>query len=331
METLLYLAKLALALVLGMGSAHLLGKERFTHVSAYAQMLLVWLLLFFMGVNTGGIDGITSQFGTIGITALLITLFGVAGTILVALFFSFILTPSLRSEHIAIAKRKEQSFIRRLYDIIKEPLLLVSIVILGLVLRLGTNAFSWFDSSLVTYLLYVLLFSVGMGMVHRKISFKGVFADRSLFFLPLYTILGTYVGAFGVFLWVVLSLRYPDHRSGVSGSWFHLIPVQSAERELLIFPYSSVWKVGKEVLLSCSLHCRCDQYGCDLGLAFLSLWNAYHGRFDLPWCDHELGCSASHSSLFLTLCPELGNDGKRVLFQKSKVDDWWTIEEVFDC
>ncbi|MCK9348010.1 MAG: lysine exporter LysO family protein, partial [Sphaerochaeta sp.] len=91
METLLYLAKLALALVLGMGSAHLLGKERFTHVSAYAQMFLVWLLLFFMGVNTGGIDGITSQFGTIGITALLITLFGVAGTILVALFFSFIL------------------------------------------------------------------------------------------------------------------------------------------------------------------------------------------------------------------------------------------------
>lgn len=206
METLLYLAKLALALVLGMGSAHLLGKERFTHVSAYAQMLLVWLLLFFMGVNTGGIDGITSQFGTIGITALLITLFGVAGTILVALLFSFILTPSLRSEHIAIAKRKEQSFIRRLYDIIKEPLLLVSIVILGLVLRLGTNAFSWFDSSLVTYLLYVLLFSVGMGMVHRKISFKGVFADRSLFFLPLYTILGTYVGSLGVFVFTPYTL-----------------------------------------------------------------------------------------------------------------------------
>ncbi|MFA6696534.1 MAG: lysine exporter LysO family protein, partial [Sphaerochaeta sp.] len=108
--------------------------------------------------------------------------------------------------HIAIAKRKEQSFIRRLYDIIKEPLLLVSIVILGLVLRLGTNAFSWFDSSLVTYLLYVLLFFVGMGMVHRKISFKGVFADRSLFFLPLYTILGTYVGALGVFVFTPYTL-----------------------------------------------------------------------------------------------------------------------------
>ncbi len=164
-----------------------------------------------MGVNTGGgIDGITSQFGTIGITALLITLFGgVAGTILVSLLFSFMLTPSLRSEHIAIAKRKEQSFIRRLYDIIKEPpLILVSIVILGLVLRLGTNAFSWFDSSLVTYLLYVLLFFVGMGMVHRKISFKGgVFADRSLFFLPLYTILGTYVGgALGVFVFTPYTL-----------------------------------------------------------------------------------------------------------------------------
>jgi uncharacterized membrane protein YbjE (DUF340 family) len=43
-------------------------------------------------------------------------------------------------------------------------------------------------------------------MVHRKISFKGVFADRSLFFLPLYTILGTYVGALGVFLFTPYTL-----------------------------------------------------------------------------------------------------------------------------
>lgn len=302
METLWYLAKLALALVLGMGSAHLLGKDRFTHVSAYAQMFLVWLLLFFfMGVNTGGIDGITSQFGTIGITALLITLFfGVAGTILVSLLFSFMLTPSLRSEHIAIAKRKEQSFIRRLYDIIKEPLILVSIVILGLVLRLGTNAFSWFDSSLVTYLLYVLLFFVGMGMVHRKISFKGVFfADRSLFFLPLYTILGTYVGALGVFVftpytlaevvgmlsgfgWYSLSgILITDLGYPVLGSIF--VFVQSSEGEFLILSHSSVWKTWKAILLPSSLYCRCYQHGCHLGIALFSLWDAdmvgsiYHG------------------------------------------------------
>ncbi len=195
MDTLWYLAKLALALLLGVAAAHTLGIHRFTRVSAYAQTVLVWLLLFFMGVNTGGIEGISSQFGTIGLSALVLTLLAVAGTILVSLIFSFLLSPSSKEEGIAIAKRKEQSLLRRFYDIIKEPMLLVGIVLVGLALRLGTNLFSWFDSSLVTYLLYTLLFFVGMGMVHKKISFKGVFADRSLFLLPLYTIAGTYLGA----------------------------------------------------------------------------------------------------------------------------------------
>lgn len=195
METIWYLARLALALVLGMGAARVFGITRLRRLSAYAQTLLVWLLLFFMGVNTGGIEGITEQFGTIGTTALLITLFALGGTILVAFLLSFVFSPSLRGEQIAIAKRKEQSTIRRVWDIIKEPLLLVSIVLVGLLLRLNTPLFGWFDSSLVTYLLYTLLFFVGMGMVHRQISFKGVFSDHSLLLLPLYTIFGTFFGA----------------------------------------------------------------------------------------------------------------------------------------
>ncbi len=195
MDTLLYLAKLALALVLGMLCARALGFHRFQKSAAWLQTILVWLLLFFMGVNTGGIEGITTQFGTIGLSALVLTLLGVAGTVLFSLVFSSFLGPADADEGIAIAKRKEQSFIRRLYDIVKEPLILVGIVLSGLTLRLATPLFAWFDSSLVTYLLYTLLFFVGMGMVHKQISFKGVFSDRSLFLLPFYTIAGTYLGA----------------------------------------------------------------------------------------------------------------------------------------
>lgn len=148
-----------------------------------------------MGVNTGGIEGITKEFGTIGVSALVLTLLGIGGTVLFSLVVSSIVTPTEQSEGIAIAKRKEQSFIRRLYDIVKEPLILVGIVVLGLTLRLTTPLFDWFQSSLVTYLLYTLLFFVGMGMVHKRISFKGVFGDKSLFLLPFYTIAGTYLGA----------------------------------------------------------------------------------------------------------------------------------------
>ncbi|MGH0054492.1 MAG: lysine exporter LysO family protein [Sphaerochaetaceae bacterium] len=221
MGTLWYLMKLAVALMLGMGIARILGKTRFTRLSAYAQTFLVWLLLFFMGVNTGGIEGITEQFGTIGCTALLITLFSVVGTVVVSLVLSLFVAPPVGGEKIAIAKRKEQHIIRRVYDIVKEPLVLVSIVLLGLTLRLGTNVFFWFDGVLVTYLLYVLLFFVGMGMVHRNISFKGVFSDKGLFLLPLYTILGTYVG--GAAVAMVTPYRLSEVLGMLSGfGWYSL-------------------------------------------------------------------------------------------------------------
>lgn len=195
MDTLWYLAKLALALIMGMLCARAVGLNRFQKSAAVLQTTLVWLLLFFMGVNTGGIEGITTQFGTIGLSALVLTLLGVAGTVVFSLAVSSIVTPPVGDEGIAIAKRKERSLLRRLYDIVKEPLVLVGIVVLGLTLRLSTPLFDWFQSSLVTYLLYTLLFFVGMGMVHKQISFKGVLADKSLFLLPFYTIAGTYLGA----------------------------------------------------------------------------------------------------------------------------------------
>lgn len=180
---------------MGMLCARAVGLNRFQKSAAVLQTTLVWLLLFFMGVNTGGIEGITTQFGTIGLSALVLTLLGVAGTVVFSLAVSSIVTPSVGHEGIAIAKRKERSLLRRLYDIVKEPLVLVGIVVLGLTLRLSTPLFDWFQSSLVTYLLYTLLFFVGMGMVHKQISFKGVLADKSLFLLPFYTIAGTYLGA----------------------------------------------------------------------------------------------------------------------------------------
>ena len=180
---------------MGMLCARAVGLNRFQKSAAVLQTTLVWLLLFFMGVNTGGIEGITTQFGTIGLSALVLTLLGVAGTVVFSLAVSSIVTPPVGDEGIAIAKRKERSLLRRLYDIVKEPLVLVGIVVLGLTLRLSTPLFDWFQSSLVTYLLYTLLFFVGMGMVHKRISFKGVLADKSLFLLPFYTIAGTYLGA----------------------------------------------------------------------------------------------------------------------------------------
>ena len=195
MDTFIYLGKLALALLCGVGASRSLGKKRFVRTASLGQTLLVWLLLFFMGVNTGSIEGITSQFGTIGLSALALTIISVLGTIVFATGVSLFASSEDISLGIDIAPRKEQSILRRIWDIFKEPLFLVGIVLLGLCLRLWTPLFGWYDSFLVSYLLYGMLFFVGMSLVQKNISFKGILSDKAVLLLPLITIVGSYLGA----------------------------------------------------------------------------------------------------------------------------------------
>ncbi|HKL57767.1 MAG TPA: lysine exporter LysO family protein [Sphaerochaeta sp.] len=195
METFIYLGKLALALLCGVATSRLLGKKRFVRTASLGQTSLVWLLLFFMGVNTGSIEGITAQFATIGLSALLLTIVSVLGTIVVAIAASLLFSSEDISLGVDIAARKEQSKLRRIWDVLKEPLFLISIVLLGLFLRLWTPLFGWFDSSLVSYLLYGMLFFVGMALVQKDISFKGILSDKAVLLLPLLTIVGSYLGA----------------------------------------------------------------------------------------------------------------------------------------
>ena len=194
MDTIIYLGKLAVALLCGVGLSRLLGKKRFVRTAALGQTFLVWLLLFFMGVNTASIDGITSQFVTMGLSALALTIISVLGTIIFAIGVSFFVSSEKITLGIDIAPRKEQSMLRRIWDVLKEPLFLVGIVLLGLSLRLWTPLFGWFDSSLVSYLLYGMLFFVGMSLVQKDISFKGILSDKAVLLLPLITIVGSYLG-----------------------------------------------------------------------------------------------------------------------------------------
>ncbi|HZJ88780.1 MAG TPA: lysine exporter LysO family protein [Sphaerochaeta sp.] len=192
MDTLWYLGKLALSLAVGSFFAKAVGKDRFVRTAALAQMLLVWALLFFMGVNTASIEGIGEQLSSIGLGALVLTVCALGGTIVIALLF---LPLYSKERGIAIAKRKEGSTLRQVWDVMKEPAILIGIVILGMIARLGTPFFGWFDSSLVSILLYLLLFFVGMQVVQLQVSFKGIFTNKALILLPAVTIVGTYLGA----------------------------------------------------------------------------------------------------------------------------------------
>jgi uncharacterized membrane protein YbjE (DUF340 family) len=207
MDTLIYLAKLTVALILGSLFSKAIGKERLVRFSAIGQTVLVWVLLFFMGVNTGRIENIAGELGRIGLSALVLTLFGMAGSIIVSLAGSRLFLPKDLDTTIAVARRKEGSLLRYVWDLLKEPLFLISIVILGVIFGMKSTFFDWFKSSYVSYLLYVMLFFVGMNLIQRSVSFKTVLRDPSVFLLPVYTIAGTLLGAFGASLATSFSFR----------------------------------------------------------------------------------------------------------------------------
>jgi uncharacterized membrane protein YbjE (DUF340 family) len=221
METIVYLGKLALALLGGMLLARFVVHEKHARQVSIAQTVLVWALLFFMGVNTGSIDGILSKLGTIGLSALVCTLCGVGGTVLVALLFCRLKGWEGGKPPVAIAYRKEGSGLRRLWDILKDPLFLVSIVLSGMVIRISTPLLSWYDPSLVSYLLSAMLVCVGMGLVYQKVSIKEMASEKWLLALPLVTIVGSYLGALLVPLFTSYTLT--ESLGIISGfGWYSL-------------------------------------------------------------------------------------------------------------
>ncbi len=217
----MYLSKLIFALVFGV----FVGKKLPNKMIKKADILLgitLYVLLFFMGINTGSIENILSQLNSIGLQALLVTIFSLGGTIFVSTIASFLINTKKNklinpdgtinnAKHIVTTKDVNQiyntqlsrestiqlrkhRFIKVLY-VIKEPLILVMTVILGMLSRLFTPFFYWYSPDIITYLLYVLLFFSGLGIINSKIKIKEIFDSPILLLLPVWTIVGTYLGA----------------------------------------------------------------------------------------------------------------------------------------
>lgn len=221
MDTIIYLGKLILALILGV----IIGKKipsKILKISDKFLNITLFVLLFFMGINTGAIDNILSELKTIGYSALLVTLFSIGGTIVVSIIASYIFdfkkkniiqengmikdTINVTSSDInnlynsglkdeaKIQMKKHWLF--RIFYIVKEPLVLVGVVLLGILAKLFTPLFDWYTPSIITILLYFLLFFSGIGIIESKIKIKEIFDSPLLLLLPLWTIIGTYLGAF---------------------------------------------------------------------------------------------------------------------------------------
>ncbi|MBK5201826.1 MAG: lysine exporter LysO family protein [Spirochaetaceae bacterium] len=221
MDTLFYLSKLILSLIVGVIFGKIVSKKICAKV-AKLQNPNLFVLLFFMGVNTGAIEGILTKLNTIGAQAFIVAISNIIGTTVIAFIASLVIerkdklvidsggTLKIKTANITVSdvnkilgseisvegeKLLKRHRLTRIINIIREPLMLVSVILLGLLLKVFTPAFDWFKPSLITYLLYVLLFFSGVGLINSNLKIKEVFDSPWLLLLPLWTIIGTYLGA----------------------------------------------------------------------------------------------------------------------------------------
>jgi uncharacterized membrane protein YbjE (DUF340 family) len=221
MDTLFYLFKLITSLVIGVGFGKIVNKKVST-ILGKIQIINLYFLLFFMGINTGSIEGILTKLDTIGARALLVAVTNVIGAATIGLIASLIINRkkavineegkinpdviNVTSQDInkilgqnEINKEGQRLLKKhrlvRIFTIIREPLLLISIILLGVAGKLFTGVFEWFDQSIITYLLYALLFFTGVSLVNSNLRIKEIFSSPWLLLLPVWTILGTYIGA----------------------------------------------------------------------------------------------------------------------------------------
>lgn len=213
MQTLWYLLKLFLSLGLGALVAHLVGKHRFQKVTGKALDGILYSLLFLMGVNTARIPDIKSQIMQIGLDAIVATALVTIGCIVTASLLGLLV-----NRKVSPSQRVVQ---RITWDRLKTPVVMISIVVAGIAMASVTNWFDWFESSMITIILYLLLFLVGMQMVQHEVDLIPLLKSPMMFLLPLSTVLGTYLGALVFPLVSTYTLR--DSLALVSGfGWYSL-------------------------------------------------------------------------------------------------------------
>lgn len=213
MQNLWYLGKLFASLLAGVCLARTIEKERFHFAIARILDVMLAVLLFFMGVNTALIPDLGSKVSRMGLDAAISVVCCIAGclasSLVTAKFLRGRFSPTLQ-------KHQRISWKNLLFCAC-----MIGFVALGMVLASITSLFLWFEESMISRLLYILLFFVGMQLGQQKIDIAATIRSPLLVVLPLSTIVGTYAGSFAIPLFTQYTLR--ESLTLVSGfGWYSL-------------------------------------------------------------------------------------------------------------
>jgi uncharacterized membrane protein YbjE (DUF340 family) len=202
MEMIIYLGLLFAALSFGMGAAAIgIIPPRMDKLVGKMLTVSLYGLLFSMGVKTGLIDDIGRKLSHIGVSAVAFAAAAAGGSLLFVIAAGYITAVIQKKKGITQnkvvtynLKPEKKGTIGEIALHMKEPAILITIVAAGAVLAAATNLFSWFSDSVTEWLLYLLLFLVGVQMVHDRTDVSSIIHDPVALALPVLTVLGTLTG-----------------------------------------------------------------------------------------------------------------------------------------
>lgn len=209
MEMLIYLGYLTIALASGgLGAFIGLIPKRANRAVDRLLSVTLYLLLFSMGIRTGLIEEIGNKLGQIGLLSFFLAAAAALGSIIFVLIGGFVYknARNINSEEkdsrgFTLTRHTFLSLLRHL----KEPGILVLIVVAGGLLSALTPLFSWFRDSVSEWLLYGLLFFVGVQMVNGEVKLGPIFRNPAAVSLPLLTALGSLAGSLLLSLFIPLT------------------------------------------------------------------------------------------------------------------------------
>jgi len=198
MGHILSIATLIGALAAGMLLAKIRAVARFPPVGRILGICL-HVLLFFMGFRLGRNENVVSRLGTIGLLSIAFaaaTSLGTAGVLFLGYAFGFgrkdrdDMHASEPAYNAAPSSGKQG-----LFSHLKEPFKLLFLVVAGFCVGFFIPLFPDFRAEkLTTWILYALLFLIGMDMTQSGVSLKKSLLKPETIFMPLGTAAGSLLG-----------------------------------------------------------------------------------------------------------------------------------------